>query len=192
MDRKRRIFRENFGDYCFLRTKLLIWKSSTGFRLDQSSQHQNLGLVLSTQAGFVTVTTPLSPHVSGASFHCRVCKDSPLKNPGQIDLFWVSREWCHLCKSCSTKVFGKNPRDEGKVKRGLVLLCVTTTAKELGEKFLLNKRELDFGTDPTGESGVEGLDVPWMNFHGWRRGHRVKEWRGLMSHSCCSEQEWKE
>lgn len=61
-------------------------------------------------------------------------------------------------------MFGKNPRDEGKVKRGLVLLCVTTTAKELGEKFLLNKRELDFGTDPTGESGVEGLDVPWMNF----------------------------
>lgn len=50
------------------------------------------------------------------------------------------------------------------VKEGPVLLCVTTTAKELGQKFLLNKRELDFGTDPTGESGAECLDVLELNF----------------------------
>lgn len=34
-----------------------------------------------------------------------------------------------------------------------VLLCIVAIAKELGEKFLLSKRELDFGTDPKREFG---------------------------------------
>lgn len=87
MGRKRSIFRENFAGYCFLRKRLLVWKNSMGFRPDQSSQHQSLGLVLWIQAGFTTVTTLLPPPLSGARFCGRVYKGSSLRNPWQISSF---------------------------------------------------------------------------------------------------------